>query len=334
MPLPSLYKSEDSARAWNVTRAAGYGALIGALAALFKTLGPLRASAAPGSLTDNLAGSLAEIAGAALAFCVALRSCRGITQFPCPTARLTGKPIAGGPRTSSRQLILPDNSAGNFGRHKRICRRFPYNRPNIAVHHERPVLVYPSCAGVFSKGVSCLCIAPHSSLSPRYSPPGRHRLRPPDAAAEGIQAPVVYAPAGCGGCGTPTAAFVYAQPVAPAPPPPPAPVTVSTWAWGTGCGCRRAVVYAAPSVEPMPIAPAPIYVVNQGPDYTGPGSWSLTGPGRRPPPTLRLRLIPTCPDTATARPVARIAYHERFYGHPHYHGPVRLWRAHPYHPHG
>jgi hypothetical protein len=86
----------------------------------------------------------------------------------------------------------------------------------------------------------------------------------------GVQAPVAYASTGCGGCGTPTAAVVYAQPIAPTPPP----VAVSTWSWGTNWGCchRAAFVYAAtPAVELMPVAPAPIYVVNQGPDYTGPG---------------------------------------------------------------
>ena len=58
-------------------------------------------------------------------------------------------------------------------------------------------------------------------------------------------APVVY---GCGGCATP----VYAQPVEPAP------IYV-----GTGCGgCGRSVVYTAP---------APVYMVNQGPEYSGPG---------------------------------------------------------------
>jgi hypothetical protein len=41
------------------------------------------------------------------------------------------------------------------------------------------------------------------------------------------------------------------------------PVVASSW----GCGCGGSVAYAAPTV----IAPAPIYVVNQGPDYTGPG---------------------------------------------------------------
>jgi hypothetical protein len=65
MPLPSLYQSsEKSEAAWNVVQAAGYGALSGALAALFKTFGPLRATNAAASLTH----SAAEIAGAAVVF--------------------------------------------------------------------------------------------------------------------------------------------------------------------------------------------------------------------------------------------------------------------------
>lgn len=145
----------------------------------------------------------------------------------------------------------------------------------------------------------------------------------------GVQAPVAYPSFGCGGCGAPTAAFVYAQPVAPLPPPAP---VVSTWAWG-GC-CQRSVVYAAvPAVEPMAIAPAPIYVVNQGPDYTGPGimvpfhTWtpsaSYVTPGA----------YPYRPGYgygygyALRRPYfrPRFAYGARFYGHPLYHRP--LWRA-------
>jgi hypothetical protein len=70
--------------------------------------------------------------------------------------------------------------------------------------------------------------------------------------------PAVYAPpapppfyaGGCGRCGP--VAFV-----APLPP-------VRVPVWGCG-GC------AGTYVEPTPIAPAPIYVVNQGPDFSGPG---------------------------------------------------------------
>jgi hypothetical protein len=69
MPLPSLYRSDEPQRAWKVSHAALYGAIVGALAALFKVFGPLRASG-----SDVLTRQLAEIALAALAFallCVA-----------------------------------------------------------------------------------------------------------------------------------------------------------------------------------------------------------------------------------------------------------------------
>jgi hypothetical protein len=61
MPIPSLYISRDGARAWNVARAAAYGAGIGALAALFKTFGPSHAS-------GSAAADILQIAGGALAF--------------------------------------------------------------------------------------------------------------------------------------------------------------------------------------------------------------------------------------------------------------------------
>jgi hypothetical protein len=58
--LPSLYASGEGGRAWSLTRAAAYGAGIGALAALFKIFG-LHQSGSAGA-------PLWEIAGAALAF--------------------------------------------------------------------------------------------------------------------------------------------------------------------------------------------------------------------------------------------------------------------------
>jgi hypothetical protein len=39
--LPSLFASEEKAQAWSVSRAAGCGAAVGALAAVFKIFGPL-----------------------------------------------------------------------------------------------------------------------------------------------------------------------------------------------------------------------------------------------------------------------------------------------------
>jgi hypothetical protein len=81
----------------------------------------------------------------------------------------------------------------------------------------------------------------------------------------GYSAPVNY---GCGGCGTPTYAAVYAVPVAPAP------IAVSSccgggwggggWGGGTGwggCGCGGAGFASA----------SQFYVVNQGPQFSGPG---------------------------------------------------------------
>jgi hypothetical protein len=59
--LPSLFASGENARTWSVSRAAVYGAAVGAVAALFKILGPLHAPASAAART-------LEIAGTALAF--------------------------------------------------------------------------------------------------------------------------------------------------------------------------------------------------------------------------------------------------------------------------
>jgi len=62
--LPSLYRSGENAQAWSVAHAAACGAGIGALAAVFKTLGPLHTSSA----AATFAHSATEIAGVAVAF--------------------------------------------------------------------------------------------------------------------------------------------------------------------------------------------------------------------------------------------------------------------------
>jgi len=140
------------------------------------------------------------------------------------------------------------------------------------------------------------------------------------------------APVGCGGCAGPTAAAVFAQPVAPAPPP----VFVSPWACGCACGCRGIYTSAVPALEPTPIAAAPIYVVNQGPDFTGPGimvpfhTWAPTYPY---PPGYG------CGGCGYAygyhwhhrlhrtffAPHARFAYRGHFYGHPFHHHAMPAW---------
>jgi len=79
MPLPSFFISRDSARAWSVARAAGYGAVIGALAAVFKTLGPLRETASMG--TKSLAAHSLEIAGATLAFALLCAGASALRNF-------------------------------------------------------------------------------------------------------------------------------------------------------------------------------------------------------------------------------------------------------------
>jgi hypothetical protein len=117
----------------------------------------------------------------------------------------------------------------------------------------------------------------------------------------GGQAPVAYAQTGCGGCGTAAyAPIIYATPIAPQPiavgcgncgapvtccAPSFAAYAAPVAQWGGGCGgCGAPVGYGGyggygggysgcgncggPAVY---TTPAPLYVVNQGPDYEGPG---------------------------------------------------------------
>jgi hypothetical protein len=82
MLLPSLYISGDKARAWSVTRAAAYGAVIGALAALFKTLGALHeAISVSGRPSENLLANVPEIAGAALGFALLCAAASALRNF-------------------------------------------------------------------------------------------------------------------------------------------------------------------------------------------------------------------------------------------------------------
>jgi len=76
MPLPSLYRSQDTARPWNITYAALCGAGIGLVAGLLKTFNPFRAAPAE-TLTDHLV----DVALAALgfaAFCAAAAALRNV----------------------------------------------------------------------------------------------------------------------------------------------------------------------------------------------------------------------------------------------------------------
>ena len=82
MPLPSFFSSRQGGRAWSVPRAAGYGAVIGAIAAALKTLGPLREAALPaGGATEALAANWLEIAGATLAFALLCGGAAALRNF-------------------------------------------------------------------------------------------------------------------------------------------------------------------------------------------------------------------------------------------------------------
>jgi hypothetical protein len=81
MPLPSLYLSGDSARDWSVAHAAAYGAAIGAVAALFKTLGPFHSAAAGRSMPANLTAGVLEIAAATLAFALLCAGAAALRNF-------------------------------------------------------------------------------------------------------------------------------------------------------------------------------------------------------------------------------------------------------------
>jgi uncharacterized membrane protein len=72
MPLPSLYVSEDKPREWSVTRAAAYGAALGAVAGLFKTMIYSH---------QHVAVSVAEIAGAGLGFALLCAGATALRNF-------------------------------------------------------------------------------------------------------------------------------------------------------------------------------------------------------------------------------------------------------------
>jgi len=174
-----------------------------------------------------------------------------------------------------------------------------------------------------------------------------------DCCNGGYSAPVAYGSyGGCGGCGAPTAAVVFAQPVAPAPLSVINPVTAfggpcCGWSgcgdcggWGSGCGncrgggwgggcgscgggggcggCGRSVVYAAPA----------LYVVNQGPYYTGPGitvPYSTYSPDTAYAPAVNYPYVPGYGSPGYASP----GYGSPGYGAPGYGAPGYGAQAYP-----
>jgi hypothetical protein len=76
MPLPSLYRSQDAARAWNLTYAALCGGGLGLIAGLLKTFNPFRPAPA-----ENLADHLVDVALAAFGFAVLCTAAAALRNF-------------------------------------------------------------------------------------------------------------------------------------------------------------------------------------------------------------------------------------------------------------
>jgi hypothetical protein len=137
--------------------------------------------------------------------------------------------------------------------------------------------------------------------------------------------PVIYMQGGCGGCGG-AIAVTYAQPVVAAVPVMPAPIAVDHWDTGgfggCGCGscggCGNALAYAQPVAAPM-------YVVNQGPEYSGPG---LMVPYGTYSPATNLAAPGAYPYIGGRGYGYGYGYRHRHYGRPYYHA---SYAARPYH---
>lgn len=88
-------------------------------------------------------------------------------------------------------------------------------------------------------------------------------------------------------------------------------------------------------VEPTPVAPAPIYVVNQGPDFTGPGimvPYHTYAPAAAFAPAIDYPYVPG-PGYGYGPGYGGPVYHHHVYGGPRYaYGPRRYGRAYPHNP--
>jgi hypothetical protein len=185
----------------------------------------------------------------------------------------------------------------------------------------------------------------------------------------GTPAPVAYMQGGCGGCGGAYASIIYATPVVPAPiyvgggcGGCGAPVTsccgTSAAAWGGGYGAGYGGGYGYNGLggggcggcgtQAVYTTPAPLYVVNQGPDYSGPGVMEpyrtyappveYAPPPGYPPYALQAGYEPSpayspygYPHRYYPRVGYGMGYRQHMYYHPHLYAP-RAYGPRPYAP--
>lgn len=178
--------------------------------------------------------------------------------------------------------------------------------------------IFVAVATVFAVGMAPSAFAQCCG----YAPAPVYAAPAPCGVCGTVYAPIVYAtpvaPApigvGCGVCGTPTAAVTFVPPVAPTPVP------------GWGCGGCAPVTWNPCNTcgiqTPVYTQPAPLYVVNQGPSYAGPG---VMVPFHTYAPPAQYAPAPYAPFYPHR-------YYPRPYWHHAYYHPRMYWGRRPYYP--
>jgi len=176
---------------------------------------------------------------------------------------------------------------------------------------------------------------------PAYAPEAAYAPEPTYAPAPAYQPAPAYGPVGCGGCSV-APAMSYAPPQVEPMPVAPAPIAVDHWdtgGWG-GCGGCGGCGSCGASVAYVPqVAPSPVYVVNQGPEYSGPG---FMVPYRTYSPYRDVAAPANYPYVRPWRPryahpyiapswrprYVHPYYRARYVAHPHVNGPDPYWHRH------
>jgi hypothetical protein len=79
--LPSFHATKEGVHPWSIGRWAGGGAVLGAVAGIFKALGALTGAATTGSMGERLAAKGPEIAAAAVAFALLCAAVAALRNF-------------------------------------------------------------------------------------------------------------------------------------------------------------------------------------------------------------------------------------------------------------